>query len=61
MKSFIQFIGEKNQQITPDLPFDEVEKTKKARDKWNSAYDAHADRGGMSHEQIIAKIGPEPK
>lgn len=61
MKSFIQFLEGKTKQITPDLPFDDAQKAKEAREKWNSIYDSHADRGGMSHEQIIAKIGPEPK
>jgi len=58
MKSFIDFLNEKTQQLS--LPYEEAQKAKEARESWQAEYDRHADRGGMSHEQIIKKIGAEP-
>lgn len=42
------------------LPYEEAQKAKEARENWQAEYDRHADRGGLSHEQIMKKIGPEP-
>lgn len=58
MKSFINFLKEKIEQ--PSLPYEEAAKAKQAREDWQKEYDRHADRGGLSHEQIIKKIGSEP-
>lgn len=51
-------MNEKTQQLS--LPYEEAQKAKEARESWQTEYDRHADRGGLSHEQIIKKIGPEP-
>jgi len=58
MLNFTQFLKEKTEQ--PSLPYEEAERLNRIKEKWQSEYDKHADRGGLSHEQIIKKIGPEP-
>lgn len=60
MKTFIEYLKEQKQ---PDLPWEDAinfRKNKERQENWDKEYDKHADRGGMSHKQIINLIGDRP-
>jgi|LakMenEpi03Aug12_release.lakeMendotaPanAssembly.Ray.scaffolds.fasta_scaffold04106_12 hypothetical protein len=61
MKSFTDYLKEQEQ---PSLPWEHAIEAKKKREQeenWDKEYDKHADRGGVSHKQIINLIGERPK
>jgi hypothetical protein len=61
MKSFTDYLKEQEQ---PSLPWEQAIEAKKKREQqenWDKEYDKHADRGGVSHKQIINVIGERPK